>query len=70
MKFILYATVHGTVLHYTCTRVRHCAHDGNIMTDLVWVLTIFMLRLVFYLVKIDYVCSMIQNITWRSEVFS
>ena len=63
MKFISYATVHGAVLHYACARVRHCAHEGNIMADLLCVLTRFTLRLVFYLVNVDYVCSMKYNIT-------
>ena len=45
MIYLLYATVHGTVLHYACTRVRYCADDGNIMTDLLCVLTRLILRL-------------------------
>ena len=48
MTYLLYATVHGTVLHYACARVRYCAHDGNIMTDLLCVLTRFILRLLLF----------------------
>ena len=45
MIYLLYATVHSTVLHYACARVRYCTHDGNIMTDLLCDLTRFILRL-------------------------